>query len=133
MEVKFRTAQEDFWVGEFGNEYTERNAREKLLSSNISLFSSILTKTHKVESVIEYGANIGLNLRALIALNKDIKCSALEINNKAAQELRKISNMEVFECSVLDFIPSKKWDFVFTKGVLIHINPNVLPQVYNLV
>jgi spore coat polysaccharide biosynthesis protein SpsF len=30
----------------------------------------------------------------------------------------------------LDFTPTRQWDLTLIKGVLIHINPDVLPQVY---
>jgi len=32
--------------------------------------------------------------------------------------------------SILEFNDETKRDFVFTKGVLIHINPNALEKVY---
>jgi spore coat polysaccharide biosynthesis protein SpsF len=33
--------------------------------------------------------------------------------------------------SILDFSPASQWDLTLIKGVLIHINPEVLPQVYD--
>ena len=36
----------------------------------------------------------------------------------------------MFETSILDFQPSTTWDLTLIKGVLIHINPDALPQVY---
>jgi hypothetical protein len=33
--------------------------------------------------------------------------------------------------SILDFTPVRHWDLTLIKGVLIHINPEVLPQVYD--
>jgi len=47
---KFKTEQEKFWSEEFGNEYITRNQN---YLANIPLFSKILSKTMKVESVIE--------------------------------------------------------------------------------
>jgi spore coat polysaccharide biosynthesis protein SpsF len=32
--------------------------------------------------------------------------------------------------SILDFKPDRQWDVVLIKGVLIHINPDYLPRVY---
>jgi pseudaminic acid biosynthesis-associated methylase len=36
----------------------------------------------------------------------------------------------VIHSSILDFIPQRTWDLVLIKGVLIHIDPSVLEQVY---
>ena len=33
--------------------------------------------------------------------------------------------------SILDFSPARQWDLALIKGVLIHINPEALPQVYD--
>ena len=41
-----------------------------------------------MESVIEFGANIGLNLNAMKTLFPTLKCSAIEINHKAASILK---------------------------------------------
>lgn len=84
-----------------------------------------------VESCIEFGSNIGLNLKAIQKLIPNIKCSAIEINHKAAIELKKnIKEINVFEQSILDYKAEKKYDFVLIKGVLIHINPSELDIVY---
>lgn len=32
----FQTAQENFWAGEFGNDYIQRNQSEQLLASNLN-------------------------------------------------------------------------------------------------
>ena len=65
------TEQESFWQGEFGNQYSDRNKNEKLLASNLSLFSSVLKSTGKIDSLIEFGANIGMNLKSLKKLLPD--------------------------------------------------------------
>ena len=38
--------------------------------------------------------------------------------------------MEVFEESILEYEPKNQYDFVLIKGVLIHINPDKLANVY---
>ena len=40
--------------------------------------------------------------------------------------------IKVYNMSILDFIVDYQRDFVFTSGVLIHINPDELPAVYKL-
>lgn len=40
----YRTEQEQFWSGEFGDEYIERNNNEICIASNIKLFAKILSR-----------------------------------------------------------------------------------------
>src|ERR1700746_3129316 len=61
----FKTEQEKFWAGEFGDEYIQRNISAQLLASNIHFFSKIIDGTEPLESVIEMGANVGMTLKAL--------------------------------------------------------------------
>lgn len=133
MQAEFKTEQEAFWAGAFGNEYVDRNKNEHLVSSNIALFAKILACTENVRSVFEFGANIGLNLIAIKHLLPNAVLSAVEINKKAVAELKKVlKEAVVYQQSILDF----SWDaphpqdLVFIKGVLIHINPDMLSQVY---
>jgi len=126
------TEQEEFWVGTFGDEYTQRNQGKYLHASNLALFSKIFSRTEKVSSVIEFGANIGLNLLAIKALRPEIEINAVEINESAVKQLKKLDAIKVFHQSILDFSPESEIDFVFTKGVLIHIDPDKLSDVYDL-
>lgn len=131
--MKYKTEQEHFWSGEFGDNYIKRNKNLKIISSNIALFSKILSRVNKVESVLEFGANIGLNLKAIQKLIPNADFSAIEINEKAVYELNNhqwISN--VYHQSLLDFNVDYQRDFVFIKTVLIHINPEYLSNVYEL-
>ncbi|MFA6568251.1 MAG: pseudaminic acid biosynthesis-associated methylase [Victivallales bacterium] len=130
--MTYKTEQEKFWAGNFGSEYIGRNKGEKWIASNLALFSKILGSTKSVASVLELGANIGLNLHAIRGLIPEASLTAVEINEEAVNELRKFDYIEPVFSSILDFKPAKKWDIVFTKGVLIHLNPDVLPDVYDL-
>ncbi len=127
----FKTDQEKFWVTEFGNEYIQRNQSEQLLASNLNFFSKALKQTGKISSCIEFGANIGMNLKALKFLYPSIKLHAVEINEKAVQELGKlIGDEHVFQGSIFDVPTNQKVDLSLIKGVLIHINPEKLDLVY---
>ena len=128
---QLRTEQERFWDGGFGDEYIDRNTGETLVASNAALFAKILRRTRGVGAILEFGANIGLNLRALRHLLPSAKLAAVEINPKAAEALREWGEAEVFEGAILDFEPPRQYDFSFTKGVLIHINPDMLDKVYD--
>jgi pseudaminic acid biosynthesis-associated methylase len=127
------TDQEFFWKGEFGNEYTDRNRGGHWIASNAAFFSRALSRTRKIDSVLELGSNLGLNLAALTKLLPEAALSAVEINGRAAAELREsLPTVDLHVTSILEFQPTKTWDLVFTKGLLIHINPERLPSVYEL-
>jgi spore coat polysaccharide biosynthesis protein SpsF len=131
--MKYNTEQEGFWQGVFGDEYLERNKGLNLIASNIAFFSKIFNCSKGIQTVLELGSNIGLNLIAIKQLLPQALLSAVEINEKASIELKKqIDQIDLHLTSILKFVPMKKWDFVFTKGVLIHINPNMLQDVYKL-
>ena len=49
----YKTKQEQFWSGQFGDAYIERNNNLKMVASNVSLFSTILKSMFKIESCIE--------------------------------------------------------------------------------
>jgi pseudaminic acid biosynthesis-associated methylase len=130
--MAFKTEQEQFWAGEFGNEYIQRNADAKIIAGNLNMFSQVLRSTTDIRSVIEFGANIGNNLKALAQLRPEAELSAIEINEKAVGILKENKKITVHHTSILDFTPQKKYDLVLIKGVLIHLAPEVLPQVYEL-
>lgn len=125
------TEQEAFWAGSFGDEYVARNNGSELLASNTAFFSRILGRTREVGSLIELGANIGMNLRAIRVLAPAMELAAVEINARACAELDKIPRLSVFGQSILDFSPARCWDMVLIKGVLIHIAPESLDAVYH--
>jgi spore coat polysaccharide biosynthesis protein SpsF len=131
MSSNFKTDQEQFWAGEFGDAYVGRNTGENLVASNVALFAKILAQCPRIDSLIEFGSNIGLNLRAIRALLPRIELDAIEINATAVEQLRKWGGVrEIHHRSILEFQPQRTWDAVLIKGVLIHINPDFLSQVY---
>ncbi|MEN6384139.1 MAG: pseudaminic acid biosynthesis-associated methylase [Phycisphaerales bacterium] len=130
MTKDFKTEQESFWAGEFGNEYVNRNKSNQLLNADTAFFADIFKRTRDVNSFMEFGANIGMNIHAIKRILLDVKISAIEINANACRQLKQIDNLTVYNISILDFEPKEKYDFVFTKGVLIHINPDELEKVY---
>lgn len=130
--MTFKTDQEAFWAGEFGDEYSVRNRGEKLLASNLAFFAKALASADKPESCIEFGANVGMNLRALKLLFPGQEQHAVEINAHAAAELGTfLPPTHVHQTSLLDFVPNRGWDLVLIKGVLIHIRPDCLPKIYD--
>jgi len=61
------------------------------------------------------------------------KLSAIEINEKAVTELHKLLGVQIHHQSILDYDGKARYDFVLIKGVLIHLNPDKLPQVYDVI
>ncbi len=129
---KFRSAQEAFWAGDFGDSYISRNTSQQLLASNLSYFSRALRPAPRIASCIEFGANVGMNLKALQQLYPSCAFRGVEINGKAATLLGEVIGPEnVFCGSILDYAIEEPADLSFTKGVLIHIDPDLLPAVYD--
>lgn len=133
LSKKYSTEQENFWAGSFGKHYTIRNSEKKWIASNTAFFSRVLNRAPGIKSVLELGANRGLNLQALKNVLPQATFSAIEINPVAVQELKKLAFINIFKGSIIDFIPKKVYDFVLIKGVLIHINPESLRRVYDVI
>ena len=129
--MDYQTAQEAFWAGTFGNEYIQRNRSVEYLASNLNFFSKTFQQVGRPSSLIEFGANIGMNLKAIQLLFPNIHLFGIEINQQAATELASlIGTPNVFNGSILDYEPAQTFEVALIKGVLIHIHPEKLPDVY---
>ena len=130
--MPFKTEQEAFWADDFGVDYIGRNRGDEVLASNLDFFAKALRQARGLTSCIEFGANIGMNLRALKLLHPAQEQFGIEINPEAARQLGEfIPQGNVSQQSILDYTPGRSFDLVLTKGVLIHINPDALPAVYD--
>ena len=126
-----KTEQEEFWQGNFGDEYVDRNQSDLLLASNTSFFSKVFNRTGKIDSIMEFGCNIGMNLKAIRTLLPESNLSGIEINKRAVDDLNKWEGKaHVIEGSILDIELDTRFDLTLIKGVLIHINPERLDDVY---
>ena len=129
--MSFRTEQEAFWAGRFGTEYIDRNESDALLASNVRFFAHALRRAGRLGTCIEFGANIGMNLRALKLLYPDMQLSGIEINADAAKRLGEfLGQSRVFHGSIFDYPGTATYDLVLTKGVLIHVSSEMLPATY---
>lgn len=128
----FKTEQEGFWAGSFGDDYVERNNNTQIQARKLAFFARLFSRMLAVNSCIELGSNIGLNLRAIQQLLPRADLAAVEINEKAVSELNKWGKARVYHQSILEFLPERVYDLAFTIGVLIHLNPDMLPRVYDL-
>lgn len=128
----YSSAQEQFWAGEFGTDYIDRNRSDQLLASNLAFFATALRRAGPIGSCVELGANIGMNLRALKLLYPQLECRGVEINSDAARELAGLVGEEnVFNGSIADWTPGQPAELALIKGVLIHLNPDLLPTAYD--
>ena len=131
MDKYYKTDQESFWANEFGNQYIERNVGDFLLASNLSFFSRALKNAVNIKSCIEFGANVGMNLRALKLLYPNLDLTGIEINHKAANILKSfIGEKKVINDTIFNVEFESKFDVSLIKGVLIHIKPDMLQLVY---
>jgi pseudaminic acid biosynthesis-associated methylase len=123
---------EEFWRGEGGKAYTDRNAvGERLtVANNIAFFARALRRAPGLQRVIELGAGAGMNMTALRALLPQAELMAVEVNEYAAHKITEADY--IFRSSIQNFQPPVESvpDLAFTKGVLIHIPDADLYAVY---
>ena len=124
------TAQEEFWAGEFGDNYIDRNQSQEVLVAKIAMFARIVQRCSDVRSVRELGANIGLNILALKSLFPYAAFQAIEINSQAFERLATIPGIAASNTTLFEPVEWSSVDLAFTAGVLIHLNPDMLPVAY---
>jgi spore coat polysaccharide biosynthesis protein SpsF len=126
----------DAWKGEFGDDYAARNlATEETVGNAARAFTEILchVKDSPPASILEVGANIGINLRALAGIS-NAELYAVEPNASAREQL--VADKVVLQDRLFDAMASKlpfedgAVDLAFTSGVLIHVPPIDLKASY---
>ncbi len=131
-----KTKQEKFWEGDFGDEYTSRNAgdwdafyKKQWGITRTALNEEFLSDLDKTSSILEVGCNRANQLKILYEQGFT-NLWGLEINKKALTIARENKNFNLLEGSGFD-IPFRDsfFDLVFTSGVLIHIAPNDLYRI----
>lgn len=129
------THQIKIWESEFGDDYTDRNVISlQYLSARIMLWSKMLSRiqVENLDHILEVGANIGANLRALKNL-VDAQMYSVEPNKKSNKILvednvvpkEHVHTGSIFDMSMFD---DASMDLVFTSGVLIHVAPDDLKK-----
>lgn len=127
--------QSEFWAGQFGSDYIARNDSPKLIENNRAFFEMALMAMRHMRParVIEFGANVGMNIMALKQLEmfRYTEFTAVEVNADACDRLHELG-VTVHHADMLDL--ARPWgggyDLVISKGVLIHIGPNDLRAAY---
>ncbi len=135
-----KTEQTNFWEGEFGKEYTDRNTfnHDGLNSyyttnygvSKDKLNEEFLGGLDKNTKILEVGCNIGMQLNALQKMGFT-NLHGIELQAYAVEKANQMTKgINIIQGSGFD-IPYEDGSFelVYTHGVLIHINPNDLPKI----
>lgn len=121
--------QLEIWQGEFGKEYTDRNAVDWRLK--FGAFHNMLSGL-EIGSILEVGCNRGHNLIALSELfSTKTRLFGIEPNRHALDLARRCGSHVNVLAAEAQYVPFREtlFDLVFTAGVLIHIPLNDLPQV----
>lgn len=138
--MKKLTRQMETWSGNFGREYTDRNAMtpdqfEQWYLNHFGVTRTELNKRFVGEldrdsKILEVGSNVGNQLRALQAMGfKNLY--GIELQPYAVEQSKKWTHgINIVQGSAFDIPFKDVWfDVVFTSGVLIHIHLDDLSKV----
>ena len=124
--------QETFWKSEFGDDYILRNSLNENLEMRTAEFRKFFLSVNEIDSVLEFGTNVGTNLEVIKSFFPNAELHGNEINENAIKELAKvIPDKNIHKGSMVDLEINQQFDLVMTRGVLIHLNPNDLNNAYN--
>lgn len=118
----------EFWKGEFGDSYTQRNRVD--WRARIPFWDKIIQKTG-ARSVYEVGCNAGWNLSAIKSHLSSIRGSLPEVK-VYGEDVNDKALLQAVMAGLSVNIPSSRnlekgqYELVFTAGVLIHIAPQDL-------
>lgn len=134
------TQQTEFWSGNFGREYTDRNPHSLETSEHAHLNSYGVLRSQLNEEfigslsrdarILEVGCNVGVQLLHLQKMGFKY-LYGIELQEYAAEKARKnTTGINIIQGSGFD-IPFRDgfFDIVYTNGVLIHIAPADLPLI----
>ena len=133
MRVLSRNNQEEFWAKDLETTYIESNPylEEDQAKLAEKAWATMLREidTTKLRSFLECGSNIGRNIQTLSRVLPNASANIIEINPIALETCKSNNLIELeYLGSIKNASFPKKFDLVFTCGVLIHINPDDLLQ-----
>ena len=134
------TTQEDFWAGDFGRHYTDRNSRplaewndayRRIWGlSKPEMNAAFLGELPRASRLLEVGCNTGMQLLGLQAAGFT-HLYGIELQAYAVEKAREfVRGVNILQGSGFD-LPFRDgfFDLVCTNGVLIHIAPTDLPRL----
>lgn len=120
------------WRGDFGHDYADRNqVTDDARHDAAVAFGRMLDGVTGVGSVLEVGANVGINITGVRAVLDEATVTAVEPSGRAASVLAAgglVDSVVMADGALLPFADDA-FDLVFTNGVLIHVPPDRLPLV----
>ena len=130
-----KTKQEEFWSGEFGKEYSDRNNwtieeydefyKKEWGKTRTEMNEEFIGSLSKDIKILEVGCNIGMQLQLLQSMGfKNLY--GIELQAYAVEKAKTISKgINIIQGSGFE-LPFKDnyFDIVVTNGVLIHISPD---------
>ena len=128
------TEQTNFWRGDFGREYTDRNAppvvemeeahKRRFGLTRTELNQRFLGGLDRSARILEVGCNVGMQLRVLQAMGFE-NLVGVELQPYAVERAKaNTSGIGILIGSGMELPFRDNWfDLVFTSGVLIHIAP----------
>lgn len=129
--------QTDTWAGSFGDDYTARNLpdanqlayRQRFWQEALRSIEGFPTCEKSVRKVLEIGAGSGTNLTVMrpYFAPAATELAAIDVNPAAIRYLHE--NPDITYAMEADFLRAPImpiFDLVFTRGVLIHIDPTRL-------
>lgn len=135
-----QTQQENFWAGDFGREYTNRNSRPLdewntfyrtiFGHTKLEMNAEFLSDLSRQARILEVGCNTGMQLVGLQAAGFE-QLYGIELQAYAVEKAREfVRGANILQGSGFD-LPFKDnyFDVVCTNGVLIHIAPADLPRI----
>lgn len=133
------TQQTRTWTGDFGREYTDRNAQSPCELDDFyrhiygvtrrQLNEDFLAEVPKGARILEVGCNMGTQLLLLKEMGFS-RLHGIEIQSYALELAQsRLPGADLKLASALSIpYPDHYFDLVFTSGVLIHIAPGDLPR-----
>lgn len=133
------TQQEQFWAGDFGQQYTDRNTydpqawddfyRQTWGHTKIDINAQFIGDLPRDIRILEVGCNTGMQLRGLQSMGFT-NLYGVELQPYAVEKAKQhTTGINIIQGSGFD-LPFRDgfFDVVCTNGVLIHIAPDDLPK-----
>lgn len=118
-----------FWAGKDGDAYHHRQTVTD--QANVNYWARALN-TYDPASAIELGCGDGRNMKALLQLRPLMRITGVDVNDSALQKAAEYGRpLKLSADSPTMGLHLSNADLTYTKGLLIHIPPEQLPQVYD--
>jgi len=117
-------------------DYVNNNYKEKTGLTEEEVFIEFFSDLDKDLKILEVGCNVGVKISMLQKMGFT-NLTGLELNKNAYEIAKKnYPDIEFINSDIEEYETDKKYDLVYTCGVLIHLNPaiisNVVKKIFSL-